>query len=167
MKKVYAIVAMDSGRAIGKNGDLPWHIPEDLKYFSDKTRGHAVLMGRTTWESLKPEYKPLPKRLNIVCSHHPEKLDCPESVLRISDPIKAIEDFRSGALTTPTDTLWIVGGAKIYASTLLALDELFLTAIDKKYDGDTFFPSFEQDFSLVESDKREGFAFNRYKKNAL
>jgi dihydrofolate reductase len=164
MKKVCAIVAMDAGRAIGKDGDLPWHLPEDLKYFSDMTRGHAVLMGRTTWDSLQPQYKPLPKRLNIVCSHHPEKLDCPPSVIRISDPVQAIKDFREGRLETPTDTLWVVGGAKIYAATLSELDELYLTSIEKTYDGDTFFPPFEDQFTLVSSDQREGFAFNRYQK---
>ena len=162
MKKVFAIVAMDKGRVIGKNGDLPWHLPEDLKYFSTMTKGHAVLMGRTTWESLKPEYQPLPKRLNIVCSTNPDLLDCPPQVLRTNDPVSFIKDFREDKIQTPTDTLWIVGGAKVYAATLPYIDKLYLTLIESLHDGDTFFPSFENDFELEASDPRDGFAFTIY-----
>jgi len=85
-------------------------------------------------------------------------------VIRISEPVLAIKEFREGRLETPTDTLWVVGGAKIYAATLSELDELYLTSIEKTYDGDTFFPPFEDQFTLVSSDQREGFAFNRYQK---
>lgn len=166
--KIAAIVAMDEGRAIGLNGDLPWYIPEDLKYFSRMTKGHAVLMGKNTWVSLKPQFKPLPNRLNIVCSRTPELIVAPKEVLRYDDPHKAINDARSAKLNLTSDTLWIVGGAQIYRETINEWDELYLTAIFSKFNGDTFFPEFEQDFNLVSSDDRlsceqiPAYSFRRY-----
>jgi dihydrofolate reductase len=157
MRTVKAIVAVDQNRAIGFKGDLPWHVPEDLKYFANTTRGQTVLMGRNTWDSLKAPYKPLPGRLNIVCSRHPDKIvDESNSILRYQDPLEAIADFRQGKIPNATQTLWVVGGAQIYANTLHEWDELYLTQIFSSFEADTFFPEYDHAFRLVSSDDRTG-----------
>lgn len=159
---VAAIVAMDEGRVIGGGNKLLWHIPEDLKNFSDLTKGHAVLMGRNTWDSLPKKYQPLPNRLNIVCSRKHGGLDLPEGVIAYGSPEQCIRDFLSDTLTTPTKTLWVIGGEQIYKATQPYWTELYLTLVHSKHMGDAFFPEFEQNFALVESNDRTGFSFRKY-----
>ena len=158
---------MDEGRVIGLNNQLPWNIPEDLKHFSELTSGHTVLMGRNTWESLPGKYRPLPNRLNIVCTRTPEALTVPETVLKYASPEEVIRAFLAGSITAPSSILWVVGGEQVYRATRNYWTELFLTVVHSTYKGDTFFPEFEQDFSLVDSDDRKGFSFRRYTRNGL
>jgi len=142
--KVIAIVAHDEKMGIGKDGKLPWYEPDDLKRFAKLTKGHAVLMGRKTWESLPK--KPLPSRTNIVCSRYAEFLELPKNVLKYEDAKEAIDDIKKNPIS---DILWIIGGAEIYKTTLEFCDELYVTKIPRVHDCDVFFPDYAKDFTLI------------------
>src|SRR6478609_6948146 len=155
--KLIAIAAMASNRVIGRNGELPWHLPEDLKFFKQTTLGHPVLMGRRTFESILARLgKPLPGRLNIVLSENmPEREDA--HVIRGVDELAKVP-----GITSP---LFLIGGAQLYETLLPRCDELLLTFLNRPYEGDTFFPPFEADFVLSEVlGKGDGFEFRRYKR---
>ena len=161
-RQVLAIAAMDQQRVIGFQGQLPWHVPADLKHFAASTAKQAVLMGRTTWESLAPKYRPLPGRVNIVISRQPEALDLPSGVIASSDCGRTIAAFREGSIASDRQQLWIVGGAQIYAATLPFCDQLVLTLIPGIHKGDTFFPPFEEMFVENERTQLEGCVVVRY-----
>ncbi|MEZ0385519.1 MAG: dihydrofolate reductase [Verrucomicrobium sp.] len=155
--KLIAIAAMASNRVIGRNGTLPWHLPEDLKFFKTTTSGHPVLMGRTTFQSILAALgKPLPKRRNIVVS---SQMPAPEH-----DNVEVIRSLEALAtLTDLTSPVFLIGGAQLYETLLPECDELLLTWIDQPYEGDAFFPTFEGLFTLAEVLGRgEGFEFRRY-----
>jgi len=130
---IKAIVAMAEGHVIGNVGAIPWHLPEDFKFFKATTMGHAILMGRKTYESIG---KPLPSRENIVLS------------LTISDTpgltvIQSIDDLKE-----PTDgrDLFVIGGEEIYRLLLPRIQELYVTKVPRTIEGDTHFPDFESQF---------------------
>jgi len=125
-----AIAAMAENRVIGSGNELPWHVPEDFRWFKSKTIGKTLLMGRKTFQSLG---KPLPKRRTIVLYRSDFSADG-VTVVATLDELKA-------ALTE--SELWICGGAEIYRMTMDRWDELFLSVIDGEYGGDVFFPEFE------------------------
>lgn len=155
--KLIAIAAMASNRVIGRNGTLPWHLPEDLKFFKKTTAGHPVLMGRKTFESIVAALgKPLPNRRNIVLS----------STLPPQDGVEIITDLANLAQLPALDPalpVYLIGGAQLYSALLPVCDELLLTWIDQAYEGDAFFPAFEADFTLQEIlGNGEGFEFRRY-----
>lgn len=128
-----AIVAMSENNAIGKDNDLPWRLPEDLKFFKRTTVGKPVLMGRKTFESLG---KPLVNRLNIVISSN-KNLDLPEGVLLYDSIEKGIERLRQ----EDTDEGFIIGGAKIYEQTIAELDRIYITRVHTEInDADAYFP---------------------------
>ena len=134
-----AIVAISENSVIGKNGDLPWRISEDLKWFKKITLGHTLLMGRKTWESLPGA---LPKRENWVLS---STIEANNSKIRV---FKKIQD----ALDAAKDrTLFIIGGGELYRQTLPLCDELYVSEVHRIIEnGDAFFPSFKNDFELTE-----------------
>ena len=125
-----AIAAMADNRVIGRGNKLPWHLPEDFGWFKSKTVGKTLLMGRKTLESLG---KPLPKRRTIVLSR--SGFSAPGVTV-----ISSLDELRV-QVTGPE--LWICGGAEIYRMTMSRWDELFLSVIGGEYEGDTFFPEFE------------------------
>ncbi len=136
-------------RALGKNNALVWRIPEDLKYFKQTTLGHAVIMGRKTYESIG---KPLPSRTNIVVTRTPTFK---------AEGCKVVESLDNAlayarALTNPgSPELFIIGGAEIYAQALPQTDRLYLTLIDDPGDGaDVFFPEYEKEFTKVIAEER-------------
>ena len=138
MPRLIAIVAMSSNRVIGRAGTLPWHFPEDLKFFKRTTLGHPILMGRTTFESIG---RPLPGRQNIVLSR----------TLAPREGITVIRDVAElAALCPEAETIFIIGGAQVYAELLPSCDGLYLTQIKAEYEGDTFLPTFEPLFTLKE-----------------
>ncbi|HEY1081501.1 MAG TPA: dihydrofolate reductase [Prosthecobacter sp.] len=136
--RLIAIVAMAANRVIGCDGTLPWHYPEDLKFFKRTTLGHPILMGRTTFESIG---RPLPGRQNIVLSR---TLEPREGITVIRD-VSEHPSACSGA-----ETLFVIGGAQIYAELLPQCHGLYLTLVKKEYEGDTFLPAFEDSFVLKE-----------------
>jgi dihydrofolate reductase len=132
---VKAIAAMSLNRVIGADGKVPWHLPEDLKFFKQVTLGHIVLMGRKTYESLG---KPLPGRENWVVSSRPLA-----QVRVIHDPSEIVPP-RDGR------EIFLIGGAQLYVALLPACTELLLTLVKREVSGDTFFPRFEDAFRLEE-----------------
>jgi dihydrofolate reductase len=127
--KLAIIAALDRRRAIGKGGKLPWHIPEDLKRFKRLTTGHAVLMGRRTWESLG---RPLPGRRNVVLSSSP--VPGIESYASIEESLRAL---------ARAERVFVIGGANVYAQLIDRADELFLTLVDRDVEADAFFPPYQ------------------------
>lgn len=134
------LVAHDINKVIGKDNELPWHIPEDLKYFKNKTVGKGIVMGRKTYESIG---RPLPKRENIIVTRQ-QNYEAPGTIVTHSLD-KAIE------LASKIDQeIMIIGGAEIFRETLPVADRLYVTHIDKAFEGDTYFPSYdESEWQLV------------------
>lgn len=130
MSKVILIAALAGSRVIGCNNAIPWHLPEDLKHFKEKTLHHAVVMGRKTYESIGN--KPLPQRRNIVVTHQ----------TRWQSPSVEVVHSIPAALSLLQDelTLYILGGSSIYEASLAFADELCLTEIELTVEGDRFFP---------------------------
>jgi len=130
--RVYLVAAVACNGVIGAQGQLPWHLPEDLKHFRKITLGHAVIMGRRTWESLG---KPLPGRENIVVSRRPG-FEAPGASVALS--LEA-----AIALCAGESVAFVIGGAEIYAAALTLADGMVLTEIDADYPGDTYFPRWD------------------------
>ncbi len=147
-----AVVAMASNRVIGRDGKLPWHLPEDMKVFRKLTVGHPIVMGRKTYESIG---KPLPKRRNIVISRTwkaPEGIDV--------EVVQEVDQLDSLDLE---GDVFLIGGAQIYAALLPQCDEVYLSYVYAAHEGDTYFPEFEQDFELAEAvEKFDAFELRRY-----
>lgn len=133
-----AIAAMSQNRAIGKNGKLPWNIPEDLKFFKEKTRGHIMIMGRKTFESLPGV---LPSRLHVVITRQAGYEH--EGAVVFPDVKSAVEFCRTQT-TKWGDEVFIVGGGEIYKEMLPITDRIYLTEIFRTFDGDAFFPEFDK-----------------------
>ncbi len=153
-----AIAAMARNRVIGRGNALIWHIPADLKHFKRVTMGKPVIMGRKSFESLK---KPLPGRANIVVSRSfSAQGDNVHVRPSIDEAIRAAQDI---AARTGQDAIFIIGGGEIYRQTLPAIRRLYLTVIDRDYDGDTFFPDFDwKEWNLKSEENHPGdpgFAF--------
>ena len=131
-----AIVAIAQNNAIGKDNQLPWHLPDDLRFFKKTTMGKPVLMGRKTFESLG---KPLPGRLNIVVSHQ-ENLQLPEGVLLYNNLEKALKRLEE----EPVDEAFIIGGGKIFEETMNKIDRLYVTKVNTVIeDATAFFPEID------------------------
>lgn len=133
------MVAHDPNGVMGVNNDLPWHIPEDLKYFKETTMGKAMVMGRKTYESIG---RPLPGRLNIVITRNPDYQA--EGVEVVQSLDKAIEIAREYA-----EEVMIIGGAEIFKLSMPLADRLYITEVHEEYDGDTFFPSYQEDWEVI------------------
>ena len=146
MDSLALVVAMTPDRVIGLDGDMPWHIPEDLRHFRRVTMGHAIIMGRKTHESIG---RPLPKRRNIVITRSRERAFEGCDVAHSLD--EAIALARAGGDDEPR----VVGGGAIYTMALPLATKLFLTEVDLDVAGDTFFPAYDPD-SWREVDRREG-----------
>ena len=127
------IVAMTKNRVIGKDNQMPWHLPADLAWFRQNTTGKPVIMGRKTFESIG---RPLPKRTNIVLSRQPFEHD---GVIW-KDSLESAVDF-----VRDSEEIMLIGGGKLFNEYLSQADRLYLTEIQTELDGDTFFPSINWD----------------------
>lgn len=137
MKTFKAIAAMADNRVIGNRGDIPWHLPEDFKWFKRTTMGAILVMGRKTYESIG---RPLPGRETFVLSRTPRE-------------IPGVHSFSELAMLDHLDTdktIWIAGGGEIYKQMLPHCSELYLTRVHRKAEGDAFFPAFEHQFERAE-----------------
>lgn len=150
--EIALIVAMDSNRGIGLEGAMPWHLSADLKRFKQITMGHPVVMGRRTFESIG---KPLPGRKNFVLSRNGSlQLAGCEVVTSLEEVISAC----AGA-----ETLFVIGGAVLYAACLALAEWLYVTEIQHVFEADTFFPEIDwNDWELVESQEIYGDAAFKY-----
>ena len=136
--KLSLIVAAARNHAIGLNNKMPWHLPEDLKYFKRVTLGKPVIMGRNTFESIG---RPLPGRPNIVISRNADyKAEGITLVTSLDEALAAAERL----LPAGQDEVMVIGGAQIYAQALPLATRLYLTEVDAEPEADAFFPAFDR-----------------------
>ncbi|MEY4917099.1 MAG: hypothetical protein RL616_1012 [Verrucomicrobiota bacterium] len=173
MKHFKAIAAMSLNRVIGVGNQIPWHLPEDFKWFKQVTMGHMVVMGRKTFESIG---KPLPNRKNLILTRHPQSLIKKHPEIfgqyhewRGGQHLKRAYQFHFSKLGEKVETeifitktldkldpkefsndIFICGGAQIYEQALPRCSDLYLTLVKRQVEGgDAFFPPFENKFELV------------------
>ena len=137
LKPFQAIAAMSLNRVIGVGNKIPWHLPEDFKWFKQMTTGHAIVMGRKTFESIG---RPLPNRETIVLSRS-----------QFSHPgVKTIRSLEELSGLAGHREVFVCGGAQVYAQALPRCSDLYLTLVKREVEGDAFFPPFEEQFELAE-----------------
>ena len=152
------IAAVAANRAIGRNNELLWHLPADMAYFRETTRGQPVIMGRKTWESLPARFRPLPGRQNIVISRNTD-YETPGATLL--DSLEA-----AVSIINANENAFVIGGAEIYRQALPIADRLYLTQIEQDVAGDVFFPAIapgdwqEISRSATQTDARSGLRFS-------
>ena len=173
MKHFKAIAAMSLNRVIGRGNQIPWHLPDDFKWFKKMTKGQVIVMGRKTFESLgKPLPRPLPNRTNLVLTRHPERLRrqfpdafSPSKTRKAATSSTNTGQLQLDSLAIPDLRLisdislirpekygcevFICGGAQIYQQMLPHCSDLYLTLVKCEVEGDTFFPEFEKRFTLA------------------
>lgn len=136
---LYQIVAMSKNRVIGKNNKLPWHFSEDLQHFKRRTTGSTIIMGRKTYESIG---RPLPNRENFVLSR--TKSGSPQAHVHFFNSLAA------ALKQAKTEDVYIIGGAELYRQTMDQVDGIFLTRIDRDYEGDAFYPEVPDSFDEID-----------------
>jgi len=157
---VACIVAHARNRVIGREGALPWHLPADLRRFRELTTGHAVVMGRKTYESLPERFRPLPNRRNLVLSTDPT----------YSAPgAEVFGDLDSALAACAGEECFVIGGGAIFAEALPRAERVYATEIDAEIEGDTFFPELPEPWRRVETSAPEvenghAFSFSVYER---
>lgn len=159
--KVKLIVAMDQERGIGKNNDLMWHLPADMKFFKETTTGHIVVLGRKNWESIPERFRPLPNRENVVLTRNKAFKDEGAVVFH------SLEEALMAYQNEDERIVFIIGGGEIYRQSLELgiVDEMYITHVDHTFEADTFFPAInENDWSgellfKFEKDERNPYSF--------
>ena len=146
--KVSLIVAVSENGVIGKDNDLIWHLPKDMKFFKDTTMGHHVIIGRKNFESIPHKFRPLPNRTNIIITRKSDYKDKGCVV------VNSVEEALRVAKSNEENEAFIIGGGQIYKLAVDAglVDKIYLTKIHHSFDGDTFFPELNADWIEV---KRE------------
>ncbi|MFD4183450.1 dihydrofolate reductase [Rhodococcus sp. NPDC058514] len=140
---------------IGKDGTIPWRIPEDMAYFKDATTGHPVVMGRKTWDSLPPRFRPLTDRRNIVVTR--------DANWRAAGAETANSVEAALAMTGPAET-WVIGGGQIYAVAMPLADRLLVTEVDVDVEGDAYAPTISTEWTPAttgdwQASERDGLRF--------
>ena len=136
MTRINLILARAANGVIGLKGVMPWHLPEDMAHFKRQTAGAPVIMGRKTWDSLPPRFRPLPGRRNIVITRQPDwRADGAERVSGLNEALAICE--RDGS-----PEAWVIGGAQIYAEAEPIAQRAIVTEIARDYEGDAFAPHF-------------------------
>jgi dihydrofolate reductase len=160
--RVSLVAAVAHGGVIGRDGGIPWHLPEDMVRFRELTTGYAVVMGRRTWESLPERFRPLPGRRNVVVTRDPGwHADGAERTGSVEEAL---------SLLAAVPRVFVIGGAELYAASLPLADELVLTEIDLQVEGDTVFPPFDRAVFVETARERHvsaagvPFAFVRYER---
>jgi dihydrofolate reductase len=140
VKPLKAIVAMSLNRVIGRANTIPWHLPEDFKWFKKMTTGHVLVMGRKTFESIG---KPLPNRTTIVLTRSGHSFPGAITTGSLSELLK--DERWHGR------DIFVCGGAQVYEQALQFCSDLYLTLVKQTVEGDTFFPAFEDNFEPIET----------------
>lgn len=135
MTKISLIAAVAQNKVIGRNNDLPWHLPDDSAYFKRKTSHHPIVMGRKSLEALE---KPLPNRTNIVLTRNPDFTAAGVTI------VYTLEEAVASAKAINQEEIFIIGGAEIYTMALPIATTLYLTEIQQAYEGDAYFPDFDK-----------------------
>lgn len=137
------IFARARNGVIGRNNTLPWHLPEDLAHFKSTTLGCPVIMGRRTWDSLPPRFRPLPGRVNVVLSRDPQwpiesNNNGPVRFTTLESALSSLQDHPE---------VWVIGGAQIYTQALPLAQRVVVTDIDADFEGDAFAPALGADWA--------------------
>ncbi|GAA4059134.1 dihydrofolate reductase [Agromyces indicus] len=138
------------GGVIGAGGGMPWHVPEDLAHFKRTTVGAPVLMGRRTWDSLPPRFRPLPGRANIVVTRQADWHA--EGAVRAA----SVDEALALAASDADEWIWVIGGAELFAATMGVADRLVVTELDLDVDGDTVAPGRGPEWRVVAADPADG-----------
>jgi dihydrofolate reductase len=143
---VSLIVAVSENGVIGKDNDLIWHLPKDMKFFKDTTMGHHVIMGRKNFESIPHKYSPLPNRTNVIITRQADYIA--EGCVVVNSVEAALEIAKQNGDTEP----FIIGGGQIYKIALeqKLVDKIYLTKVHHSFEGDTFFPELNADWKKTE-----------------
>lgn len=145
MSTLCHIVAVDEHNYIGKDNDLPWHLPLDLKYFKEITKGHPVIMGRKTFESIG---RPLPGRLNIILSRSME----PSKDYKVTSSFEEALQIAREAQDQDLSRIFVIGGGQVYKETLPQMDRIYITRVHTKIEGDVKYPDVpKKEFKLKSS----------------
>ena len=132
--KLHLIFARAANGVIGAHGTLPWHLPEDLAHFKRTTLGCPVIMGRKTWDSLPPKFRPLPGRVNIVITRQADwHENGAQPFASLDDALRFCEQF---------EEVWVIGGAQLFAQALPLAQRAVITEIAQNFEGDAFAPAF-------------------------
>ena len=144
--KVSLIVAVAENGVIGKDNNLIWHLPKDMKFFKETTKGHHVIMGRKNFESIPHKYRPLPNRPNIIITRQ-ANYTAPECMV-----VNSVEEALKIAKINGEKEAFIIGGGQIYKIALekKLIDTVYLTQVHHSFDGDTFFPELTKEWIEVE-----------------
>ena len=149
--KVGLIYARARNGVIGQGGVMPWHLPEDLAHFKRVTLNHPVVMGRRTWDSIPPRFRPLPGRTNIVITRQEDWNETgAQRSSSLRDALQKAENL-GGA----PGQVWVIGGAQIYAQAMPLADELVVTEIDADFDGDAHAPAIGPEWQEVAREQFE------------
>lgn len=133
MTRIHMIFARAANGVIGHNNAMPWHLPEDMARFKRLTTGRPVIMGRKTWDSLSPKFRPLPGRTNIVITRQPNWKEAgAETATSLTDAL---------AQCAAAEEVWIIGGAQIYAQAMSLADRIEVTEIAQDFEGDAYAPT--------------------------
>lgn len=155
--KTTIVVAISRNNVIGKDRGLPWHYPQDLRFFKRTTMGHPVVMGRKTFETLR---RPLPGRQNIVLTRNPGYQAPPEVLI-----CPTLAAAREHCEQAGADRMCIIGGAQIYRAALPETDEMVITRIPEEVEGDTWFPEWDPgEWDEVSRREEEGLCYLAYQR---
>ena len=160
--KLHLIFARAANGVIGKHNALPWHLPEDMAHFKRTTLGCPVIMGRKTWDSLPPKFRPLPGRLNVVVTRQGD--------WRAEGALRADSIAQAMALCPPESDAWVIGGAEIYAQALPLASSAVITEIDAPFEGDAYAPQFGPEWTETARERHISatglsFSFVTYRRN--
>ena len=133
------IAALSKNRVIGKNNDLPWHLPDDMKYFMQTTKGHHCIMGRKNYDSIPEKFRPLPNRTNIVVTRQ-KNFHAPGCIV-----VNSMERGLTIARNNGESETFIIGGSDIYQQGMESTQRMYLTEIQAVMEGDTYFPEFKKE----------------------
>lgn len=148
--RVGLIWAEAHGGVIGAAGGMPWHVPEDLAHFKRTTDGAPVVMGRRTWDSLPPRFRPLPGRANIVVTRQSDW--AADGAVRAG----SVDEALALAASDADDVVWVIGGAELFQRTIDAADLLVVTELDLEVDGDTHAPARGPEWRVTAVDPADG-----------
>ena len=151
---------MTQERVIGKDNTLPWHIPEELKSFKELTSEQVVIMGRKTYDSLPPKFRPLPNRVNIVISRSMQPQEGIDVCHSIQESIDKAKSYNKD--------IFIIGGSTIYKEFLPIADTMFISYIKGNFEGDTYFPEFnKEEWDIAETVEFDQFTRIKYVRKKL
>jgi dihydrofolate reductase len=154
--RIALIAAASDNDVIGKDNDLPWHLPDEFRFFKRTTKGHHVIMGRRTWES---QAKPLPGRVNVVVSSQRD-YEAPGATL-----VRSLNEALEVARAAGEDEAFVIGGTRLYAEALEFADRIYLTRVHATLEGDAHFPPYDEAQwrelarERHEADERHAYAF--------